>query len=53
MPHESDKIALQDMTPSVVVIHFSVPIIDFASKFKAKKNKHFTSASFKLTICIQ
>ena len=42
------------MTPSVVVIGFSdFPIIDFASNVKAKKNKNFTSASFKLTICIQ
>ena len=54
MAYECDKIALQDMTPSVVVIRFSdFPIIDFASKIKAKKNKNFTSASFKLTICIQ
>ena len=51
---ECDKIALQDMTPSVVVIGFSdFPIIDFASKVKAEKHKYFTSASFKLTICIQ
>ena len=51
---EFDKIALQDMTPSVVVIGFSdFPIIDFASKVKVEKHKYFTSASFKLTICIQ
>ena len=54
MAYECDKIALQDMTPNVVVIRFSdFPIIDFASKINAKKNKNFTSASFKLTICIQ
>ena len=51
---ECDEIALQDMTPSVVVIGFSdFPIIDFSSKVKAEKHKYFTSASFKLTICIQ
>ena len=54
MAYECDKIALQDMTPSVVVIGFSdFPIIDFASKVKAEKNKYFTSTSLKLTICIQ
>ena len=56
MAYQCDQIALQDMTPSVVVIGFSdFPIIDFASKVKAEKNKYryFTSASFKLKICIQ
>ena len=54
MAYECDKIALQDMTPSVVVIGFSdFPIIDFASKVKAEKNKYFTSTSLKLKICIQ
>jgi len=52
MAYECDKIALQDMTPSVVVIRFSdFPIIDFASsKVKAEKNKYFTSASLKAGI---
>ena len=54
MAYQCDQIALQDMTPSVVVIGFSdFPIIDFASKVKAEKNKYLTSASFKLKICIQ
>lgn len=56
MAYQCDQIALQDMTPSVVVIGFSdfpIIIIDFASKVKAEKNKYFTSASFKLKICIQ
>ena len=52
--YQCDKIVLQDMTPSVMVIcFFDFPLIDFASKVKAKKNKNFTSVSFKLTICIQ